>query len=54
MTDTCHLYDLFKPNHYDLYFNINRSLKTIRGKTTICGQALAPTIRAHSSFSSNR
>lgn len=50
MTDTCHLYDLFKPNHYDLYFNINRSLKTIRGKTTICGQALAPTIRLNQKF----
>lgn len=33
------LYQLFHPEHYDVYLDINRKTKQISGKTTITGQA---------------
>lgn len=39
------LYDQFHPDHYDLYLEISRKDKTIKGKTTVTGEALSSTIR---------
>lgn len=39
-----HLYEVFQPEHYDLYLEINREQKTIKGTSTITGKALEETI----------
>ena len=39
MAELLRFYNDFQPSHYDLYIDINRSKKTIVGKTTIVGEA---------------
>lgn len=39
MAEIKRLYDVFQPDHYDVYFDINRQNKTIHGKTIITGNA---------------
>lgn len=34
-----HLYNLFKPSHYNIFIDINREKKTINGKVTVEGEA---------------
>ena len=34
-----HLYNLFKPSHYNIFIDINREKKTINGKVTVDGEA---------------
>src|SRR5699024_8230587 len=45
MTKKEHLYDLFKPIHYDVYLYINRADKTFSRKVTMKGQAVKPDIK---------
>ena len=45
-----HLYNVFKPAHYNIYLDINRQKKTINGKTTITGTALKDHIAVNQKF----
>lgn len=42
-----HFATTFKPQHYDLYFDLDRQQKHFLGKTTITGRALTETIWLH-------
>ena len=50
MTKKEHLYDLFKPTHYDVYLDINRETKTFNGKVTMEGEAVKPNIKFNEKF----
>ena len=50
MTKKEHLYDLFKPAHYDVYLDINRETKTFNGKVTMEGEAVKPNIKFNEKF----
>lgn len=39
--------DYFRPTHYDLKLEVNRTAETLQGEIKIMGQALAPTIKLH-------
>lgn len=41
------LYDLFQPEHYDLYIEVSRAEKVIKGKTVIKGTAKKQAIALH-------
>lgn len=43
-------YNTFRPDHYDVYLDINRAQKTITGKTTITGSALTNEIAINQKF----
>lgn len=45
MAELLRFYNDFQPSHYDLYIDINRSKKTIVGKTTIVGEAKRPILQ---------
>ena len=45
-----HLYDLFKPTHYDVYLDINRETKTFNGKVAMEGEAVKPNIKFNEKF----
>lgn len=47
MTTFEHFYQLFEPEHYELFFNINRATKKITGVTTITGVAKAAVVNFH-------
>ena len=47
MTVATHFYQLFQPEHYNLYLDINRETKKISGKTTITGDAKQTEIAVH-------
>ncbi|CAK8053528.1 M1 family metallopeptidase [Eupransor demetentiae] len=47
MTSIPRLLETFKPQHYDLYLDINRQNKTIKGETKIQGQAKQADIALH-------
>ena len=50
MTVATHFYQLFQPEHYDLYLDINRETKKISGKTTITGDAKQTEIAVHQKY----
>jgi len=50
MADTTHFYQLFEPEHYNVYLDINRETKKITGKTTIAGEAKAEKISIHQKY----
>lgn len=50
MTESTHFYELFKPEHYDLRINIDRSKKLITGTSTITGTAIQPEIAVHQKY----
>ena len=50
MTVAMHFYQLFQPEHYDLYLDINRETKKISGKTTITGDAKQTEIAVHQKY----
>lgn len=47
MAELTRFYNMFQPNHYDIYLNIDRSSKTISGTTTISGVAQTSKIALH-------
>ena len=47
MTKFQHFYPLFKPEHYDIYLDIDREAKQFSGKTTITGTATTEKIGIH-------
>lgn len=47
MAEFKRFYQFFKPEHYDIFLDINREKKEFQGKTTITGQALADKIYIH-------
>ncbi len=50
MAELLRFYNDFQPSHYDLYIDINRSKKTIVGKTTIVGEAKKTDIAIHQKY----
>lgn len=50
MTESTHFYQTFQPTHYDVYLDINRATKQIKGTSTITGKALADTISIHEKY----
>ncbi len=50
MTDTQHLYETFQPTHYDLFLDIDRAAKTIKGHTTITGKAKTARIAVNQKY----
>ncbi len=50
MTENKRLYDVFQPDHYDVYLDIDRAKKTITGTTTIDGYASQPVIKINQKF----
>lgn len=50
MAENQRLYDVFQPDHYDVYLDINRAEKTIAGTTTIDGHASQPVIKINQKF----
>ena len=50
MAETTHFYELFKPEHYDLKININRTKKLITGTSTITGNATQAKVAVHQKF----
>ena len=40
MSQKEHLYDLYRPSHYNIYLDINREKKVFSGKVSIEGEAL--------------
>ena len=50
MAELLRFYNDFQPSHYDLYIDINRSKKTIVGKTTIVGEARKTDIAIHQKY----
>ncbi|WEV54830.1 M1 family metallopeptidase [Leuconostocaceae bacterium ESL0723] len=47
MTAIARFYEAFKPKHYDLYLDISRQDKTIKGHTKIFGEAQSETVALH-------
>ena len=45
-----HLYDVFKPSHYNVFIDINRANKTINGKVTVKGIAESKEIFINQKF----
>lgn len=50
MAETTHFYETFKPEHYDIYIDINREKKQFSGKSTITGEAQAKEVLIHQNF----
>ncbi|WP_172187512.1 M1 family metallopeptidase [Lentilactobacillus kribbianus] len=50
MTKNQHLYEVFQPEHYNLFLDINRETKQISGTTTVTGNAQDTTIALHQKF----
>ncbi|KRM78974.1 aminopeptidase N [Lapidilactobacillus dextrinicus DSM 20335] len=50
MAEMTHFYELFKPEHYDLKININRTKKLITGTSTITGNATQAKVAVHQKF----
>lgn len=50
MAEFTHFYELFQPSHYDLYIEINREAKTIKGSSTITGVATTTDIAIHQKY----
>ncbi|MGX5376915.1 M1 family metallopeptidase [Ligilactobacillus sp. LYQ135] len=44
MTKKEHLYNFFKPKHYDIFLDINREKKVFSGKVTVTGEAVSSKI----------
>lgn len=44
------LYELFKPEHYDIYLDINRQEKIFSGKVTVNGEAVKDKIKLNQKF----
>ncbi|MGX4764012.1 M1 family metallopeptidase [Holzapfeliella sp. JNUCC 72] len=47
MAELNRLYNVFQPEHYNLYIDVNRETKTISGTTTVTGQAKDQNIALH-------
>lgn len=47
MSSIARFYEDFKPTHYDVFLDINRAQKTIKGNTTVSGTAEQPVIKLH-------
>ena len=45
-----HLYNLFKPSHYNILIDVNRAQKTINGKVTVEGEALQPEVELNQKY----
>ena len=45
-----HFYETFHPEHYDLYIEVNREQKTIKGTTTITGEAIEDSIMVNQKY----
>ncbi len=50
MPQTQRLFDLFHPEHYDIYLDINRAAKTFTGKSTVKGTALGDTVKLNQKY----
>lgn len=50
MPQTQRLFDLFHPEHYDIYLDINRATKTFTGKSTVKGTALGDTVKLNQKY----
>ncbi|WP_461213563.1 M1 family metallopeptidase [Lacticaseibacillus sp. GG6-2] len=50
MTETTHLYETFQPTHYQIFLDVDRATKTIKGHTEIAGQALAAKIAVNQKY----
>ena len=50
MTVATHFYQLFQPEHSNLYLDINRETKKIYAKTTITGDAKQTEIAVHQKY----
>ncbi|MDO4680941.1 MAG: M1 family metallopeptidase [Aerococcus sp.] len=50
MGQVTHLYDLFQPEHYDIYLDVNRETKSFTGITKITGHASTTDIALHQKF----
>ncbi|AVK64695.1 peptidase [Lactobacillus sp. CBA3606] len=47
MKELTHFYQMFQPEHYDIYLDINRETKQITGQTVITGEAKTKAIAIH-------
>ncbi len=50
MKESKHFLKNFQPQHYDIYLDIDRAMKQIKGKTTIEGNAKASEISLHQKY----
>ncbi|BDR57373.1 M1 family metallopeptidase [Xylocopilactobacillus apis] len=50
MSESKHFYELFQPSHYDVFIDINRQNKTIKGTSTITGDAKENKIAIHQKY----
>lgn len=50
MATTKRLYDAFQPEHYDIFLDVNRENKSIKGHVNIKGQALTETFELNQKF----
>lgn len=50
MSESKRFYEKFKPDHYDLFIDINRDTKEIHGTTTITGTAKEKNISIHQKY----
>jgi aminopeptidase N len=50
MTELTHFYNLFQPEHYDVFIDINRANKQIKGTVKVSGLATATEIAVHQKF----
>ncbi|NLR31629.1 M1 family metallopeptidase [Levilactobacillus tujiorum] len=50
MAKSTHFYELFQPEHYNVYLDINRATKQITGTSTITGDAKATQIAIHQKY----
>jgi aminopeptidase N len=47
MSEIKHLYEAFKPEHYQIFLDINRSSKRFEGRVTVTGEALVREVAFH-------
>lgn len=50
MTELTHFYNVFQPEHYNVYLDINRANKQITGTVKVSGTATATQIAVHQKF----
>ena len=50
MTELTHFYNLFQPEHYDVFIDINRASKQIKGTVQVSGLAKATEIAVHQKY----
>ncbi|MGX6428675.1 M1 family metallopeptidase [Levilactobacillus yonginensis] len=50
MAELTHFYETFQPSHYDIFIDINRATKQIKGTSTITGDAKTQSIAIHQKY----